>query len=174
MAVQTRLLVCNFDGETRADDARQAIEALDQRLDTVRLGNIGILSKDEEGTIKYWETAEVAEQSRSSAFGMAAGWLLGALGMFLGTPFGPAHGGLAGELIGAGEPFNREHGFPDEELRHLAESLEAGHSLLLTLVRPEEAPIVAAELEGLGGRLIEQTLPREIVERLSDSSDTHR
>ena len=88
--------------------------------------------------------------------------------MFLGAPFNTAHGGLAGELIGAGEPVNREHGFPDDELRHLAESLEAGHSLLLTLVRPSEAPIVEDELQRLGGRLVQQHLPQDIVQRLND------
>jgi uncharacterized membrane protein len=167
MAQQMQLLVCSFDGESRADEARQAIEALDRQLDTVRLGNIGILSKSAEGEIEYWETEEVAEQSRSSAFGMAAGWLLGMVGTFLGTSFGPAHGGLAGELIGAGEPLGREQGFPDDELRHLAESLAAGHSLLITLVRPEEAALVETELERLGGRLVQQTLPPEIAKRLS-------
>lgn len=172
MTNQTHLVVCAFDGATLAEEARLVIRALDARLDAVQLGNIAVVSKGPDGQAEYWETAEVAEYRRTSTFGAVTGWLLGLVGVFVGAPFGPAQASIAGETLGTSELLDREQGFPDEELRHLAEQLQAGSSLLLTLVRPEEAPLVVAELERLGGRLIERTLHPEILKRLVPANDS--
>lgn len=166
MTPDTHLVVCMFDGETMADEARQAIRALDARLDTVKLGNIAVLSKNTAGTIDYWESSEVAEERRNSIFGMVVGWVFGLAGLIVGSPAGPVQAGLAGELVGASAPIDRDYGFPDQELRHLAESLDAGSSVLITLVHPAEAALVVAELDQLGGHLIQRTLAPEVVTRL--------
>jgi hypothetical protein len=44
--------------------------------------------------------------------------------------------------------------------------MDDGQSALITLVRPEEYPIVAAELEKLGGQLVGHLLPEAVVARL--------
>jgi len=58
-------------------------------------------------------------------------------------------------------------GFPDDALRDIGDRLDAGHSALITLVRPEEYPVVVAELERLGGQLVDHRLPADVVARLS-------
>jgi uncharacterized membrane protein len=136
-------------------------------MDAIQLGNIAVLSKAPDGSVAFWETDEVVAARRETTFGAVTGWLLGLVGVFVGAPLGPAYGGMAGEALGASEPFNRDHGFSDEQLRLLAERLNAGSSLLLTLVRPEEAAVVEQELQRLGGQTVQQTLAPELLARLT-------
>jgi len=54
-------------------------------------------------------------------------------------------------------------------LRELGEHLDAGSSALITLVTDDEAALVKARLEQLGGVFIEHTLPPEVAAALGAS-----
>jgi uncharacterized membrane protein len=162
----TQLIVYTFDGDAQADAARAAIQALDEQIGSLKLGNIAILRKGADGNVTFWETDEQREYRRDSTFGIVLGWLLGAANTLVGAPLGVAPGVQAGAAMGNEAAAQRDVGFPDATLRQLGEQLHAGSSALVTLVDPEHSATVVAELEKLGGTIIQSQLPAETVAAL--------
>jgi uncharacterized membrane protein len=167
MASNTQLIICTFDGDAKAEAAHAAIQALDERLGTLKLGNIAILRKGADGNVTFWETEELREYRRDSTFGIVLGWLLGAANTLVGAPLGVASGVESGAALGTEAAAQRDVGFPDQALRQLGEQLLAGSSALVTLVDPEHSAIVVAELEKLGGSITQGQLPPETVSALT-------
>src|SRR4051794_40596386 len=95
----TQLIVCTFDGDAQADAARAAIQALDEQIGSLKLGNIAILSKGADGNVTFWETEEQREYRRDSTFGIVLGWLMGAANTLVGAPLGVAPGVQAGAAM---------------------------------------------------------------------------
>ena len=166
MASTMQLIICTFDGDAKAEAASAAIQALDERLGTLKLGNIAILRKGADGKVTFWETEELREYRRNSTFGIVLGWLLGAANTLVGAPLGVAPGVESGAALGTEAAAQRDVGFPDPALRQLGEQLHAGSSALVTLVDPEHSATVVAELEKLGGTIIQSQLPAETVAAL--------
>lgn len=161
-----QLIICTFDGAEKAEAVREAIEALDARLDAIKLGNIAVVKKDEDGRIVFHETAERRVEAVSTAAGVAVKgvtWLLYNIAGMLGPVAGPLAGQETKAMV---ESIAPDVGFPNDALRDIGERMDAGQSALITLVRPEEYPIVAAELEKLGGQLVGHLLPAAVVARL--------
>jgi uncharacterized membrane protein len=163
----TQLIVCTFDGDARADEARAAVQALDQQLGAIKLGNIAILRKGADGKLTFSETEELREYSRDSTFGIVLGWLLGAANTLVGAPLGVAPGVEAGAAFGIEAAAQRDVGFPDETLRQLGQQLHAGSSALVTLVEPDQSAAVTAELEKLGGMIVQSRLPPDAIAALT-------
>jgi uncharacterized membrane protein len=170
MASNTQLIICTFDGDAKADAATATIQALDERLGTLRLGNIAILRKGADGNVTFWETEEQREYKRDGTFGIVLGWLLGAANTLVGAPLGVAPGVEAGAAFGMEAAAQRDVGFPDQTLRELGEQLHAGSSALVTLVDPDHSAIVVAELEKLGGTISQGQLPPETIAALMGES----
>jgi uncharacterized membrane protein len=166
MASKTQLIVCLFDGDARADEARMAIQALDEQFRAIELGNIAILRKGADGNLSFSETEELHEYSRDTTFGIVLGWLLGAANTLVGAPLGVAPGVESGAAFGTGIAARRDVGFPDQVLRQLGEQLHAGSSALVTLVEPDQTAAVVAELEKLGGTITHAQLPPETIAAL--------
>jgi uncharacterized membrane protein len=164
----TQLIVCTFDGVAKADAASAAIRALDQQLDTLKLGNLTVLRKDERGDVAFWETQELHEYQRDTRFGVVLGWLLGAANTFVGAPLGLATGIASGAALGTEAAALHDVGFPDDALRQLGQQLHAGSSALVTLVQPDQAASVVAELERLGGTIVQGELPPATLKALMD------
>src|SRR5689334_8013306 len=167
MASHTQLIVCTFDGDAKADAARAAIQSLDDQLDTLKLGNIAILRKGADGSLTFSETEALHEYSRDSTFGIVLGWLLGAANTLVGAPLGVAPGVESGAALGTEAAARRDVGFPDKALRQLGQQLHAGSSALVTLIDPDHSAAVVAELEKLGGTIMQGQLPPETVAALS-------
>ena len=167
MASHTQLIVCTFDGDAKADAARAAIQTLDERISALKLGNIAILRKGADGNVTFWESDEQREYRRDSTFGIVLGWLLGAANTLVGAPLGVGPGVAAGAALGNEAAAQRDVGFPDQSLRQLGEQLHAGSSALVTLVDPEHSATVVAELEQLGGTIIQGQLPPDTVAALT-------
>ena len=166
MASNTQLIICTFDGDAKAEAASGTIRALDERLGTLKLGNIAILRKGADGNVSFWETDELREYRRDSTFGIVLGWLLGAANTLVGAPLGVAPGVESGAALGTEVAAQRDVGFPDQSLQQLGEQLHAGSSALVTLVDPEHSATVVAELEQLGGTIMQGQLPAETVAAL--------
>jgi uncharacterized membrane protein len=166
----TQLIVCTFDGDANADAARAAIQAIDERTQTLKLGNIAILRKGADGKITFSETEELHEYRRDINFGIVLGWLLGAANTLVGAPLGVAPGVESGAALGTEAAAQRDVGFPDPALRQLGEQLHAGSSALVTLVDPEHGAAVVTELEKLGGTIMQGQLPPETVAALMGDS----
>jgi uncharacterized membrane protein len=166
MASHTQLIVCTFDGDARADDARAAMQALDAQIDTIKLGNIAIVRKGADGQLSFSETEELREYRRDNTFGIVLGWLLGAANTLVGAPLGTAPGVEAGAALGTEVAARRDVGFPDQALRQLGLQLHAGSSALVTLVDPDHSATVVAELEKLGGTIAQSQLPPDTIAAL--------
>ncbi len=162
----TQLIICTFDGDAKADAAGAAIQALDQRLGTLKLGNIAMLRKGTDGNLTFWETEQLREYRRDSTFGIVLGWLMGAANTLVGAPLGVAPGVESGAAFGAEAAAQRDVGFPDPALRQVGQQLHAGSSALVTLVDPDHGATVVAELEKLGGTIIQSQLPPDTIAAL--------
>jgi uncharacterized membrane protein len=160
------LIVCTFEGTTKAAEAKKAIQDLDEELDSVKLGNIAVLSKDATGKFTFSETSK----SSAIAQGTTIGALCGAIVGMLAGPIGAAAGAAAGTAVGSAVGVI-DLGFPDSVLKKLGEQLQAGSSALITLLKPEERDVIAAELQNLGGDLIEHTLPADVVQKLIEAEN---
>jgi uncharacterized membrane protein len=167
MSEQNQLIVYTFDGDGRAEEARQAIRALDERLDSVQLGNVAVIARHPDGRLDYWESAEAEELRLGAQVMSVVGWLAGAIGAVLGAPLGPRQGLDAGAGVGSDIAERVDMGFADADLRRFGEQLVAGSSALIALVRPQDVDAVLAEIEALGGTLAQSTLPPETVARLT-------
>ena len=166
MSDEMRLIVCAFDATDKAEEVEQALEALDRRLETIKLGNIAIIEKTADGAVSFRETEDhrnVVSQVTGMAAGAAA-WLVYAFAGSLGYQAGPAAYSVS---YNTAERLIRDGGFLDEALREVGEHLDAGSSALITLVTPDEEPVVIEELERLGGKLIQQDVAPELLAELT-------
>jgi uncharacterized membrane protein len=163
-----QLIVCVFDGATRADEVKHAIQNLDKRLDTVKLGNIAIVRKGVGGKITFDETEDI-DARRGALFGAVAGGLMGLVA--LSVP-GAAMIGTTGAAVGGITANSLDMGFPDRELKQIGEGLEKGSSAFISLVRDgEEATIVIDELERLGGTVMQHTLAEQVLAQLTEMGE---
>jgi uncharacterized membrane protein len=156
------LIVCTFSGATKATEVMKAIQDLDEELDTVKLSNIAVLSKDEQGKFSFQETCKGSAITQGSTIGALCGAVVG----LLAGPVGVVAGAAAGSAVGSIPGLGIDLGFPDPVLKQLGEMLNAGSSALVTLLDPEERDVVVEELQKQGGTLVEHTLPNDIYEKL--------
>ncbi|MFN8483861.1 MAG: DUF1269 domain-containing protein [Anaerolineae bacterium] len=157
------LVVCLFDGVSKAGEAREAIEAVDRKLDVVKLGNIAVIHKDAEGKVAITETGDVKHEWGRWSLGTGAAAAV-AVAVTGGAILVPAL--VAGGVAALATQFI-DTGFPDAVLKQIAAGLDAGQSVLITLVDNEqEREIVDTELRSLGGHLIQNTLSEDTVHKL--------
>lgn len=166
-----QLIICTFDATGRAEAVKAAIQAMEERLHSIKLGNIAIVQKTPDGQINFRETKDIG-----SELGQIAGTVVGGISWFI-YAFAGAFGPVAGRLASArtDEFVHRlvgDAGFPDEALYEVGQRLDAGSSALITLVTPEEQPLVVAELVRLGGHIVEHTVAPEIVAQLTQQADS--
>jgi uncharacterized membrane protein len=165
MSESMRLIICTFDATDKADAVKDTLHAWERRLHTVKLGNIAIVHKTTEGQVSFRETHDIRYELGAMTGALAGGvaWFLYA---FAGS-FGPIAGKWAGyQVENAVERAVTDMGFPDHTLQQIGESLDAGSSALITLVRPDEEPIVVEELQRLGGTIVQHTIDAELAAEL--------
>lgn len=161
MSESMRLIICTFDATDKADAVKDTLQAWDRRLDTVKLGNIAIVNKTTEGQVSFRETHDIRYELGAMTGALASGvaWFIYA---FAGS-FGPIAGKWAGyQVENAVERAVSDMGFPDYTLQQIGETLDAGSSALITLVKPDEEPIVIEELQRLGGTIVQHTIDADV------------
>ena len=166
MTENLQLIICAFDETGRADEVKGALKELDKESPTVQLGDIAIVKKDADGNISFHETGDrrtVVSKVAGAVAGGAA-WFVYAFAGSLGNTAGPL---VYNDAYNAAQSRLKDTGFPDSALRELGEHLDAGSSAIITLVTDDEAPLVKARLEQLGGVFIEHTLPAEVAAALT-------
>ncbi len=141
--------------------AQAAVQALLANHTTLPTANIGIVSKDPDGQINFWETAEERELHDLSALGRVTGWLLGLASAVVGTPFTIWQSATAGDVVATEMAIWHDAGFPDQALRHLAEHLHAGSAAVVVLAGRESSRSIIATLEQSGGTVYQGALPTE-------------
>jgi uncharacterized membrane protein len=163
MSDEYRLLVYTFDSVGRAEQAREAIEALDRRLGGGH-GHYAVVQKKDDGTITLREPRNLAEDLGELAAQVAGGitWFVYSFVGLMGPPAVMAEQ-LADEAV---HRIVRESGFPDTALLEIGEELRAGNAALVALLPEPEADPAMAELEQLGGRFWTHQIPPAVAAQL--------
>ncbi len=165
-----RLLIYAFDSADQAGAARVAIEQLDRRLGAPN-GHFAVVRREANGTISLREPRDIRQELATVAASVAGGltWFVYTFVGLIGTP--PA---IIAEQV-ADETTHRlvhDSGFPNHALYEIGQALAIGSAALVALVPAVERDALVTELERLGGKLWEHTLPPVVVAELRASDPT--
>jgi uncharacterized membrane protein len=143
----TQLVLAFFDSEDAADEAAAALKEWDQATEEIKLGNVGVLVKDEGGQIKEHKLGPRAGKKGAGiglVLGILAAPFTAGLSLLGGAAAGAASGGIVGTLF--------RKGMPKEDVDRISAELEAGHAAVGALVEEGDAAQVTAKLAELGGQ----------------------
>jgi uncharacterized membrane protein len=142
-------VIASFDSAEQADQAAKDLMGWDKANDDIKLGAIGVLTKDTKGEIKTKNYS-----ARNTGKGAKVGLGLGVLAaVFSGglTLIPSAVGGAV--LGGAGGSLSRKGlGVSDEELQQLSTELDGGRAALLVMCNEPEVQATTEYLVAAGGR----------------------
>lgn len=160
MSDDLRLLVYTFDSVGRAEDARRALEALDQQLGGAA-GHFAVVQRGPDGAISLREPHDF-RQELSEVAARVAGGVTWFVYTFVGL-MGPPPAVIAEQMTDdAVHRLVRDSGFPDDALHEIGEELRAGSAALVALVPEVERQPAVERLEQLGGRLWQHQLPPQV------------
>jgi uncharacterized membrane protein len=163
------LIISTFDAAKEAEQVGRTLEKLSRQTKSVNVERLAIVERRPDGQIGLSERNDWREQI-GSTLGAVAGTLTSFLYAFVGL-IGPSTGAAVAETAAnAAESLVRDMGFPDDALYALGERLQAGQTALIALIDRDDEPVVRAELERLGGQIVEHTVPAEIVARLQEAN----
>lgn len=143
-----QLVLALFNSEAAADSAVASLKSWDKATDSIKLGAIGVLVKDDNGKIKQHKLGKRAHGKGAgigTVLGIVAAILSGGVTLLGGIVGGAALGGVMGSL------FHRGLGMSKEDLGRLGSELDAGRAAVGVLADESEASAVADKLKELGG-----------------------
>jgi hypothetical protein len=144
-----KLVLALFDNEGAADAAVEALKAWDKATDSIKLGAIGILVKDENGKIKQEKLGQRAHGKGAGIgliLGLVAAVLSGGVTLLGGLVGGAALGGVMGAF------FHRGLGMSKEDLARIGGELDGGKAAVGVLADESEVAAVSEKLKELGGK----------------------
>ncbi len=141
MAKDQQLVLAFFDSEALADQAAAQLKDWDKATEEIKLGNIGVLVKDDKGKIKTHKMGP-----RKTALWAVIGALVGVLSGGVTVLGGAIVGGIFGSFIRKGL------GLSKDDLARMSAELDGGKAALAVLVDAAEAQNVSDELAALGGK----------------------
>jgi uncharacterized membrane protein len=143
-----RAVTAYFDSAAQAEQAAQDLMRWDQANDDIKIGAIGVLTKDAEGKLAT-KNLSARNTGKGAKIGLGLGALAavfsGGLTLIPTALAGAAGGGLVGALSKKGL------GMSDEDLQQLSAQLEGGHAALLVLCDEPDVEATAAQLAASGG-----------------------
>ena len=145
-----RAVTAYFDSAEQAEQAARDLMDWDKADDEIKLGAIGVLTRDDQGKLKTKNLS-----SRNTGKGAKVGMGLGALAAVLSgglTLIPTAVGGaVGGGLVGS---FSKKGlGLSDDDLQQLNAQLAEGHAALLVLCDDPEVEATTARLVASGGEV---------------------
>jgi uncharacterized membrane protein len=160
MADPNELLVVAYPGENTANEVLKTLQQLDHEH-LIHVKNAAVIVRHQNGKAEIHETHDF-DAKQGALAGALAGGLIGLLRgeVIEGAALGAAGGFVASKVI--------DLGFNDHYLRDLSESLTPGSSAIVAVVtfdHLDEAMGALAQYHG--GRVIRQTLPADVAQRLS-------
>ena len=160
MAANTHLVLGFFGSEELADGAADGLRSWAKHNRKVRLEGVGVLVKDEDGTVKTHKLGQ--RQGRKgigigAVLGVVAAVASGGVTLLEGVAVGGAGGGLVGSL------FHKGIGMSEEDASRIGSRLDEGHAAVGVLVPPNQAAAISAELEALGGEPESYEVAPEVV-----------
>ena len=151
------LVVIEYDDVHKAEEVRLKLLKL-QREYLVDLEDAVVAYKDENGKVKLNQIHNLTASGAVS--GGFWGTLIGII--FLNPLLGLAAGATAGAVSGA----LTDVGISDKFMKDVADGFQNGSSALFVLVRKVTPDKVLAELEGMGGKVLQTSLSHEKEEKL--------
>lgn len=156
----SELLVVAFQDVNKAQEVLKVLQQLDHEH-AVNLKNAAIVQRDASGKVSVHETRDFNAKQGAVA-GALAGGLLGMMrgNLLAGAALGAASGLGAAKLI--------DLGFSDSYLKEVAEQLTPGSSAIVAVVDFTQVDRAMSVLDQFdGGRILRQTLPGDLGEKLS-------
>lgn len=155
------LIAVIFPSEEKAEEVRQKILAMTKDY-LIDIGDAVIATKTESGNVKLNQLFNTA--AAGAAGGSFWGLLIGVL--FLNPLVGVAAGAGAGALAGA----LTDVGVNDKFMKGLAaEKIDAGQAVLFVLVKKVTGDKVLAQLQGVGGEVLQTSLDETRENRLREA-----
>jgi uncharacterized membrane protein len=146
---QEQAVIAVFDGVDSADQAAKDLIGWDKANDDIKLGAVGMLTRDDKGEIKTTNYSS-RQTSRGAKVGMGLGALTavlsGGLTLVPGMVGGAVAGGAAGSL------FRKGLGVSNADLVKLGDELDGGHAALLVVCTPDDIDATTEYLTAAGGR----------------------
>ena len=151
------LVVIEYDDVHKAEEVRLKLLKM-QREYLVDLEDAVVAYKDDNGKVKLNQIQNL------TASGAVSGGFLGTLIgiLFLNPLLGLAAGATAGAVSGA----LTDVGINDKFMKDVAAGFQNGSSALFVLVRKVTPDKVLAELEGMGGKVLQTSLSHEKEDKL--------
>jgi len=156
-----QLILAFFQNEAAADSAVNTIKQWDKASKDIKLGAIGVLTKDDKGKIKTQKLGQRRTKG-GAVIGAVAGVLSGGL-----TVVG---GAVLGGILGAF--FHKGLGMSKEDLARINRELDGGKAAVAVLAEPDEAAEVSAKLAQLGGTPETHEVSEEAVEQAQEAVES--
>ena len=142
-------VIASFDSQAQAEQAAKDLMGWDKANEDLKLGAIGVLTKDDKGEIKTKNYSQ--RNTRKGAkvgmgLGVIAAVFSGGLTLIPTAIGGAVAGGAAGALSRKGL------GMSDEELQQLSSELDGGRAALLVMCDEPEVQATTDYLTAAGGR----------------------
>jgi uncharacterized membrane protein len=155
------LIAVIFPSEEKAEEVRQKILAMTKDY-LIDIGDAVIATKTESGNVKLNQLFSTT--AAGAAGGSFWGLLIGVL--FLNPLVGVAAGAGAGALAGA----LTDVGVNDKFMKGLAaDRIDAGQAVLFVLVKKVTGDKVLAQLQGVGGEILQTSLDETRENRLREA-----
>jgi uncharacterized membrane protein len=140
-----RLIIGYFPNKEQAEHAVEALRHWDTSNAAVKLGNIGIMVK-EDGKLK---TSVPRKAGKGAALGLGIGAIAGILSGGMTIVGGLLVGGVIGGALGA--LFKKSLGLSPEDMQKIADHLEGGLAAVVVMCDDYEVDGVVADLKQSGG-----------------------
>jgi uncharacterized membrane protein len=161
MAKNKQLVLAFFDNEATADGAVNELKNWDKASKEIRLGEIGVLVKDNKGKIKQQKLG-----SRRTGLGAILGIIVAAIATGGISLIG---GAVVGGLLGAF--FHKGVGMSKDDLARLDSQLNEGKAAVAVLANADEAAAVTAKLAELGGKPESHEVTEEAVQEATAAAE---
>ncbi len=155
-----QLVLALFENEAAADKAVEALKQWDKASKEVKLGAVGVLTKDDKGKIKTQKLGARRTAGGAVLFGLVA--LLTGGASVVGSA---VVGGLVGSV------FHKGLGMSKEDLTRLDGELSGGKAAVGVLANNDEAAGVSAKLAELGGKAETHEVTDEAVQEATKAAE---
>jgi uncharacterized membrane protein len=150
----TQLVLSFFADEAAADEAVKQVKAWDKATKEVKLGNMGILVKDEKGKVKTHKLGPRRTGTWAVGFGIAA-LLTGGMSVLGGAALGGVLGSFSRKGLGLSK----------DDMARIDGQLNNGKAAVVILAaHSSEAAFLTAKLAELGGEPETHEIADEVVE----------
>lgn len=146
------LIAIVFPDEAKAEDVRNRVLAM-QKQYLITLDDAVVAVKKDDGKIKLNQIFSTT--AAGAAAGSFWGLLVGVVFMMpiLGVAVGAASGALGGAL--------QDFGINDKFMKDASEAIQPGNAVLFLLVRKMTTDKVLADLQGVGGTVLQTSLDHD-------------